>query len=89
MSDEMTFFLWVVTWRERAMRASAWKVVDDGNYEINKPRRLEDELGSYWQVAVYAHNKMTAIMDSQLMINKEIQASENIYPKHHGNSRKR
>jgi hypothetical protein len=73
--------LWVVTWRDRN-KTSAWRVVDDGEYAVNDARRFEDETGVYWQVPVYAHNKMTAIFDAAGLINKEIQRDATVSQKH-------
>ena len=71
MSGEVVLTLWLVTWRERS-RTSAWRIGEDGKYKINKPVKLSDESGEYWQVAVYAFNRMTAIFDAAEIINKEI-----------------
>lgn len=75
--SEMILSLWMVTWRDRG-KTSAWRVVDDGKYHINKPRRLKDETGDYWQVPVYAHNRMTAVFDAAGIINKEIQRDASV-----------
>lgn len=73
MSIEMN--LWVVNWRRG--KIAAWRVNDDGQYAVNKPRQYSDSDGAYWQVPVYAHNKMTAIFDAAAIINKRL-SDENI-----------
>ena len=71
MSGQMKPQLWVVTWRDRG-KANAWKVDDDGQYLINQPKKYKDSNGYYWQVHVYAHNRMTAVFDAAGLVNKEI-----------------
>lgn len=81
MPDEINLHLWIVTWRERG-KANAWRVPDDGQYSVGKVRKFKDETGSYWQVAIYAHNKMTAVFDAAGLINKEISRNADFEQKH-------
>ncbi len=81
MSDEINLYLWMVTWRERG-KTNAWKVPDDGKYNVGQVTTFNDELGTYWQVPIYAHNRMTAVFDAAGIINKEIQRNADFDQKH-------
>lgn len=80
----MQLFLWLVTWRDRGV-STAWKVDDDGQYDIGRPHRHEDSRGTYWQVAVWSHNRAMAVLDAAPTIQKAIRGGSgaNIKQEYH------